>query len=354
MSLKDGELTGLMDKISQYRDRRAARIAARYDEEPDSWITVNGNHIPLNEEGKAIGGQPKAIGHKMSIEEADRIIKESGNISVLESDISWAKEHVRDAELDLEYAETDEEKRKATEKLREKQKGLDSLNETLSRYNEAVLTKFPTYKDCAFKQDVEMRLKASGNLRLGAKVDFTGCYVENEKRICEGIDKFVAEVPEMKGVIAKISSKEMGESTYASANGFRELTFNSLLFGRNLHDTYVGDVECGFHPKGTDEGSIILHELTHVLEDIANDKKSGGSKFSTTIFKKVVKKLGLSEDECFDGVSIYSRKENSTGKYSEWLAEAYSEYLGSKSPRPIAKEVGKLIGEELKKRGVKK
>ena len=35
---------------------------ARSDAEPDSWITVNGNHIPLNEEGEAIGGQVKALG----------------------------------------------------------------------------------------------------------------------------------------------------------------------------------------------------------------------------------------------------------------------------------------------------
>lgn len=30
--------------------------AQNYDEEPDAWITVNGNHIPLNSSGKAIGG----------------------------------------------------------------------------------------------------------------------------------------------------------------------------------------------------------------------------------------------------------------------------------------------------------
>ncbi len=34
----------------------------RFDEEPDSWITVNGNHIPLDEDKNPIGGQQKAIG----------------------------------------------------------------------------------------------------------------------------------------------------------------------------------------------------------------------------------------------------------------------------------------------------
>lgn len=38
----------------------------RDDEEPDSWVTINGNPIPLNSEGKAIGGQPKALGESSS------------------------------------------------------------------------------------------------------------------------------------------------------------------------------------------------------------------------------------------------------------------------------------------------
>lgn len=35
------------------------------DEEPDSWVTINGNHIPLDENGNPIGGQPKAYGGRM-------------------------------------------------------------------------------------------------------------------------------------------------------------------------------------------------------------------------------------------------------------------------------------------------
>lgn len=34
----------------------------KMDAEPASWVTINGNRIPLNSEGKAIGGNPKALG----------------------------------------------------------------------------------------------------------------------------------------------------------------------------------------------------------------------------------------------------------------------------------------------------
>lgn len=57
-----------MDGVSDvdlYRYRRYQRLTkrARMDaEDPAGWITVNGNHIPVNEAGEAIGGQPKALG----------------------------------------------------------------------------------------------------------------------------------------------------------------------------------------------------------------------------------------------------------------------------------------------------
>ena len=45
--------------VERYKERRKKRLDAR---EPDAWITVNGNHIPVDEEGNPIGGQKKALG----------------------------------------------------------------------------------------------------------------------------------------------------------------------------------------------------------------------------------------------------------------------------------------------------
>ena len=34
----------------------------RLDDDPAKWVTINGQHIPLNSKGEAIGGNPKVLG----------------------------------------------------------------------------------------------------------------------------------------------------------------------------------------------------------------------------------------------------------------------------------------------------
>ena len=57
-----------LDARKNERKRTVARRNKRsnFDEEPKAWITVNGNHIPVDENGKAIGGNPKALGKNSS------------------------------------------------------------------------------------------------------------------------------------------------------------------------------------------------------------------------------------------------------------------------------------------------
>ena len=52
------------DSVDAFVKRRKERLASRMDADPESWITVNGNHIPLDEEEKPIGGQVRAFGEK--------------------------------------------------------------------------------------------------------------------------------------------------------------------------------------------------------------------------------------------------------------------------------------------------
>lgn len=55
-NLADGSLSRRM--LDEYV--KGKRFDAK--EEPAAWITVNGNHIPVNEEGNPVGGQKKALG----------------------------------------------------------------------------------------------------------------------------------------------------------------------------------------------------------------------------------------------------------------------------------------------------
>lgn len=61
LDAKNGVVKG-RDSVKEYKKRRQGRLDSRLDEEPEAWITVNGSHIPIDGEGKPIGGQKKALG----------------------------------------------------------------------------------------------------------------------------------------------------------------------------------------------------------------------------------------------------------------------------------------------------
>ena len=48
--------------VEKFKERRQKRLD---DKGPDDWITVNGNHIPIDNEGNPIGGQMKAFGDSL-------------------------------------------------------------------------------------------------------------------------------------------------------------------------------------------------------------------------------------------------------------------------------------------------
>ena len=54
----------IYQKIERIRNNWRTRLDAQ---EPDDWITVNGNHIPLDEDKNPIGGQMKAFGNAETI-----------------------------------------------------------------------------------------------------------------------------------------------------------------------------------------------------------------------------------------------------------------------------------------------
>lgn len=364
MSLVGGGSTGLKDRINQFRDRRAARIAARFDEEPDSWITVNGNHIPLNEEGEAIGGQQKALGKTMSVEEADKIVSKfgySGEIHVLKSREHDYASYIRDCESELTDTEyySEEERADIAKRMNDAKSELDGIQKEISQYNEAVNTKFPTYDDCKTSEDVALKIGASGNLRGFAKaVYMEDADVQVARDIGNSLDDFCKKNPEAKGNIGNIIiDSDMPENSYGACDGWGTVRFNQRYM-KNLNllkRSYQEDVDCKFAPEGTDYRHIFYHELTHQLEHNIIDKgRDNGVRFSSVVMKKVSKNLGMTVEECQTAVSLYSKENSVKGKYAEWFAEAYAEYLTSEKPRKVAAEVGKVVGEELKKRGIRK
>ncbi|GHV84304.1 hypothetical protein AGMMS50212_16440 [Spirochaetia bacterium] len=110
-----------------------------------------------------------------------------------------------------------------------------------------------------------------------------------------------------------------------------------------FHYVYAASVNSGFHPVGTDEKSVVTHEVGHAIT--GKIAKSLGLKYkeiSDKIQEEVMSELGLNNT---DTIIIKHLSEYGSVDSLEFIAEAFAEYMHSPSPRAIAQKVG----EKLKK-----
>ncbi|MCD8201946.1 MAG: hypothetical protein LUD47_07770 [Clostridia bacterium] len=108
------------------------------------------------------------------------------------------------------------------------------------------------------------------------------------------------------------------------------------------HDARI-ESNNGFHPKGCDTiKSIMDHEVGHLIDHTYGISKN-----------PEIRKLynSLSKAQIETGLSSYPTSpqvlKNGQG-LSEFIAEAWSEYLNNTEPREIAKQVGDIITEVIK------
>jgi hypothetical protein len=87
---------------------------------------------------------------------------------------------------------------------------------------------------------------------------------------------------------------------------------------------------------------MIIHEIGHRIDGYLTNKIYGrawdhfnlDNNISNTIRGQVLKNLGLTLDDITDNLSVYGQFNE-----AEFLAEAFSEYISSASPRKIARMV---------------
>ena len=235
-------------------------------------------------------------------------------------------------------------------------------------YRNAVLSRYPSYDDCDDVSHVEERMNATGSIEPGGKVSLKGLPVEQAREIGRSADDFCDRCPAMKGHIRAIQIGNLGSTTYAQEQA-GAVAINSRFYTdtNRFERQYESDLRSGFHPEGTTTKSVLYHELTHCLETYANKQSRvmGGSyglkvtnrneDLSSTILHAVSKKFKKTIGKVKKDVSVYAGKmyaDNYRPRHAEFLAEAYSEYLTSPNPRPVAMEVGRMMDEELRRRGL--
>lgn len=121
--------------------------------------------------------------------------------------------------------------------------------------------------------------------------------------------------------------------------------FDAVLLDQNDYDGYaylqfISDLRrneaTGFHPKGCHTAeSVVYHELGHLLDDMC--KLSGSYDFMVYYDR-------LDRAEIKSGLSEYALESP-----SEFIAEAFAEFMCNPAPRPIAAKVGELLNAAYRK-----
>lgn len=130
------------------------------------------------------------------------------------------------------------------------------------------------------------------------------------------------------------------KSTYAYSASFEHskgIMVNEI-FGKDYNKFYESlkySVKTKFHPINCDTiRSVADHEIGHQLDNLLQLNKEKGIQ---DLFNS------MSKDEITDNLSRYSWSNSNKNRYSEFIAEGWSEYCNNPSPRPVAKQIGETI-----------
>lgn len=290
---------------------------------------------------------------------------------------------------DLEY----EQAKKDYESAQEHMHGIiDKYNKQVDEMNAAILAKYPNNDAIKSVDDAEEYMLAKGIVRaeatggefdgqvrgepVGGSVSLAGCDDSTAKAMCRVVDKLYEKFPDMSRSYRGISV--LGPEFFSGEAGNE----NGGVVHLNS-DYFHGDSEAtegfltGFHPKFKSTSktivaeSIFAHESGHALDEhlcrmfpnMVDEVyyAGGGGMFSRymnsvapKLLTKAAKNLGMTKTAMKQAISGYACKND-----IEAFAEAFSEYLVSDEPRPIAQEIGrqieslyragKLLGKEKKK-----
>ena len=136
------------------------------------------------------------------------------------------------------------------------------------------------------------------------------------------------------------------------SKNFRGITVNRD-FAKDLNYFLLSteqDVKSKFHPVGcTTIRSHLDHEVGHQLDDLLGLRDM--PEIQKLFDRRVVNLNGtLNYDKITDGLSRYAWDNKNPNRYSEFIAEAWSEYCNNPKPREIAQKIGEIIEQEYKKK----
>lgn len=143
---------------------------------------------------------------------------------------------------------------------------------------------------------------------------------------------------------------------YYRPNELKNSQEGLIAFNENQFDSadLQHNVDVKWHPEGcATKKATMDHEFGHAIWYKLGLNKNGtpnanGNDWAgrSPLQKYIADQMNWGKEHIKNNLSHYAATNS-----SEFFAEAYSEYLNNPNPRPIAKKVGELLDEEIKRRG---
>lgn len=151
----------------------------------------------------------------------------------------------------------------------------------------------------------------------------------------EYLGKFADKLAKKRVVYDKGGSNVMAYSSWSDTANLNGIAWNKKFTGDGLQAVLDRDMKSKFHPVGGNSPKFIAdHELGHKIDELLDLRHDSD-------FIELLEKNKFKDREfIIDNLSKYAL-EKSDG--SEFIAEAWGEYLNNPNPRPIAKGLGDLI-----------
>jgi hypothetical protein len=187
--------------------------------------------------------------------------------------------------------------------------------------------------------------------KLGIQwVKFNDLSDETQEDIFNCVEKVYIKFPTLKGLVREIVVKNHKDflASFEYANNDR-IELNGTLYKdiTKLRKIYEKGVEKGEHPINTDYHSILSHEIGHAITwKISRDTGKDHIEFTESLREEILKESGFTLEDVAKNLSHYAAEDDYSEEKSvadEFIAEAFAEYMDSKTPRPIALKVGKWL-----------
>lgn len=189
-------------------------------------------------------------------------------------------------------------------------------------------------------KEIENKIKEIGAFR--GDVNLEGMPIELAKEVYSTSNKVFARYPQLKNQYELILSSQVSSDNFAdNLSSIGSIRLNSAYFTniKLLQKEYNYAVEMNVHPKNTNYNALLLHEYGHSLGEYL-EKEKGLTRLK--VRNIILDRTGYKVSDITEKLSISAKT-----TASEFIAEAFAEYLNSPKPRKIAKEFGKFLSEIL-------